>query len=91
MRRFETIVNFPMPKKEERLRLWKEGFSAKCKIDRSLDLEAIAENYEMSGGAIINVIRYCSLLAISRGENVIRHPDVVDGIRKEFRKEGKTV
>ncbi len=91
VRRFETIVNFTMPKKEERLRLWKEGFSTKSKIDRSLDLEAIAENYEMSGGAIINVIRYCSLLAISRGENVIRHEDVIDGIRKEFRKEGKTV
>ncbi len=91
VRRFESIVNFPVPKKEERLRLWKEGFSTKCKVEGNLDLESIAENYEMSGGAIINVIRYCSLLAINRGENIIRHADVIDGIRKELQKEGKTV
>lgn len=91
VRRFETIVNFTIPKKEERLRLWKEGFSAKSKLDKKLDLEAIAENYEMSGGAIINVIRHCSLQAISRGENTIYQADIVDGIRTEYRKEGKTV
>ncbi len=91
VRRFETIVHFPVPGKEERLRLWKEGFSAKSKLDKKLDIEAIAGKYEMSGGAIINVIRYCSLQAISRGENTIYHADIVDGIRREFRKEGKTV
>ena len=30
LRRFQSIIYFPLPNKEERLRLWKNGFSV-CK------------------------------------------------------------
>ncbi len=91
VRRFESIVNFPMPRPTERLRLWEEGFSKKSKLEKGLKLEQIAEAHEMSGGAIMNVIRYCSLKALNRKSRVIRAEDIRDGIRKEFQKEGKTI
>jgi len=43
----------------------------------------------MSGGMIMNVIRYASLQAISRGETVLRQHDLLDGIRREYAKENR--
>ncbi len=40
---------------------------------------------------IINVLRFCALSAIGREEPMIYHEDIVEGIKNEFRKEGKTV
>jgi len=91
VRRFEAIIHFPMPRAEEREKLWREGFSKKSKLDKKLELSALAKKYEMSGGAIMNVIRYCSLMALNRGSTTILKGEVQDGIRKEFLKEGKTV
>jgi hypothetical protein len=54
-------------------------------------LAAVAEKYEMTGGAIINVTRYVSLLTVKRGMDVILHKDILAGIRREFGKEGRTV
>jgi SpoVK/Ycf46/Vps4 family AAA+-type ATPase len=65
LRRFEAVVYFPPPRAEERLRLWREGFSTKARV--TADLERIARQHDLSGGAIINVIRRVSLAAIARG------------------------
>jgi SpoVK/Ycf46/Vps4 family AAA+-type ATPase len=62
-RRFESIIYFPLPRHEERLRLWRQGFSPKARIDEGVDLDKIAAQYELCGGAIMNVVRYASLLA----------------------------
>ena len=65
LRRFEAVVYFPPPRAEERLRLWREGFSPRA--DVKADLERLAREHELTGGAIINVIRKVSLAAIARG------------------------
>ena len=51
----------------------------------------IANEFEMAGGAIINVLRYCSLAAIERNPPEIKQLDILLGIKKELRKEGKTM
>ena len=66
LRRFEAVVYFPPPRAEERLRLWREGFSPLAQV--TADLERIARDYELTGGSIINVIRRVSLAAIAQGE-----------------------
>lgn len=90
-RRFQSVVYFPLPDSEERYHLWKNAFSEKSTLEGKIDLEIIAEDYELSGGAIMNVVRYCSLQAISRGTNQIALTDIIEGIKREFRKEGKLV
>jgi len=90
-RRFQSIIHFPMPKQEERLRLWKNAFSSKCEIEKSADLTDISSRFELSGGSIMNVVRYCSLMAVKRNTNLILHNDIIEGIRKELQKEGKTL
>ncbi len=90
-RRLQSVIHFPVPKAEGRLKLWRNTFSDQSQLAVDLDLTAIAEKYELAGGSIINVVRYASLMAISRKESVIRQSDILTGIRKELRKEGKTV
>ncbi|MFN6946929.1 MAG: ATP-binding protein [Cytophagaceae bacterium] len=91
VRRFQSMIYFPMPGADLRLRLWKNAFNNKFRLDTDVDLKQIAEKYEMAGGAIINVISYCGLMALHRGSDIIMLDDIIHGIRKEFRKEGKTV
>jgi len=90
-RRFQSMVYFPVPGPEQRLQLWQQSFPDKVSLEEDCDLPTLAEKYEMTGGAIINVIRYVSLLAIKRGVNVITQKDLLIGIRREFGKEGRTV
>jgi hypothetical protein len=54
-------------------------------------LEEIADKYEIAGGSIINVVRYCSLKALKRNDTFIKKIDIINGIKKEFLKEGKTI
>lgn len=90
-RRFEAMIQFPMPKKVQRRKLWKQGFSAKSKMAEDVDIDGIAEKFDLSGGAIMNVISYASLKALNNGENIIRNDFLMEGIRKEFVKEGRTM
>jgi hypothetical protein len=88
MRRFESVVYFPLPRPEERLRLWTRGFSSRARL-KDVDLARIASDHELTGGSIMNVIRYVSLAAIADGEREITRDDLLAGIRRELAKEGR--
>lgn len=88
-RRFQIMVRFNMPDANERELLWRNTFSSSCQFEEGLELRQIAEDYELSGGSILNVVQYCSLLAMSRGEAIIRRADLLEGIKKEYAKVGK--
>jgi SpoVK/Ycf46/Vps4 family AAA+-type ATPase len=90
-RRFQSMIHFTMPSPEERILLWEKAFSGKCKLDSGIDIENIAEQYELTGGAIINVLRYCALKAIQKNETVVSNNDLLEGIRREFKKENRTL
>lgn len=88
-RRFESIIYFPVPRQEERLRLWRQGFSPKAQIDEAIDLDKIAAQYELCGGSIMNVVRYASLQALELGDSLITLDALRRGICREQLKEGK--
>lgn len=89
-RRLQSIIYFPKPQPNERLRLWKNSFSAACTPPSDQELDRLARQYDLSGAAIMNVVQYASLLALSRKETTVTVADVMKGIKKEFNKEGKT-
>jgi ATPase family protein associated with various cellular activities (AAA) len=91
LRRFQSVVHFPMPKPPERLRMWREAFPRHATLDARIDLCRIAEQYDLSGGTIMNVVRYASLMAVSRGGGTIALDDVEEGVRREFLKEGRAL
>jgi hypothetical protein len=90
-RRFQSSIYFPLPDAEQRLRLWQGYFKGKCLLKDSVDLEKLAEEYVLSGGAIANVVRYGAIRALHMGREAISYDDLVKGIGKELIKEGKTI
>jgi AAA+ superfamily predicted ATPase len=89
-RRFQSMIHFPMPGARERLQLWTHAFSGHIKDAKETDLKKIAEKHVLSGGAIINVLLYCLLHKKSTGKPISEHT-ILEGIRRELRKEGKTI
>jgi len=90
-RRFQSMVYFPNPDAETRYILWKQSLPNDFKLEEPVDLHKIADKYEVSGGVIINVVRYCALMALHRGDYVIHEEDLEIGIMKELKKEGKII
>jgi len=90
-RRFQSIIHFTMPSPQERYQLWQNAFSGTCTLSPEIDLYEIAEDYELAGGAIINVLRYCALSAIKRNDPVVTKQELYEGIKREFKKENKTL
>jgi hypothetical protein len=89
-RRFQSLVYFPMPDADLRLRLWEGMMGSKCRLDPDVNLRKLAEDHELSGGAITNVVRYGAITALQKGRDSIAGADLLEGIRKELRKEGRT-
>jgi hypothetical protein len=89
-RRFESMIYFPLPKAEQRMQLWQQGFSPKATLAPEIDLRQLARQYELSGGGIMNVVRYASLQAIANG-GTVKLEDVMEGVRREYGKEGRGV
>lgn len=90
VRRFQSVVHFPMPKPAERRRIWRQAFSDRAVLEPRIDLTRVADRHELSGGTIMNVVRYSSLKALSRNDPTIVLEDLDEGIRREFLKEGRT-
>jgi hypothetical protein len=79
-----------MPARQERASLWQSGFSEVLRPSEDVDLSDFAHRYELSGGAIANVVRYSTLAALKKGAKAIAADDIVEGIRRELQKEGRT-
>ena len=88
-RRFQNIIKFSLPDKVQREKLWRNTFPKNVTFEAAVDIERIAASYELSGGAILNVVQYCSLQALSKGTCVITEEDLREGIRLEYAKQGK--
>jgi hypothetical protein len=88
-RRFESVIYFPVPRPEERVRIWRQGFSPAARFQNDLDLEAISREFPLSGGSIICAIRAVSLRVLQEGGRPIGRDDVVGAIRREMAKEGR--
>lgn len=87
-RRFQTMVEFRMPGVEERYKLWKQSFSTKLPLTPEIDLWNIADKYELSGGVMMNVVRKCTLRAVTYRKATISQSELETAIRHELQKEG---
>jgi SpoVK/Ycf46/Vps4 family AAA+-type ATPase len=89
LRRFNSIIYFPPPQPEQRFELLKKSFPSKVKLEKDVNLEAIAANYELTGSHIINAVQYICLNALEKGSYSISQNDIVKGVKRELEKEGR--
>jgi AAA+ superfamily predicted ATPase len=89
MRRFQSIIQFELPKAAERLRIWKHNIPEKLEQHPSLRLEEIASKYVLNGSNIMNCIQDVSLKALANKDRILTHDMVLESIKKEYHKEDK--
>ena len=90
-RRFNSIVEFETPSVSERLMLWKNNIPEKVQLDKNIVLKEIARKYEVNGANIVNIIHYACLKTLENNSTTISYYDLINGIQKEYNKEGKMI
>lgn len=90
VRRFQSILYFNLPSIQERIRLW-ENALVNINIAPDINLQRIAEKYEVSGAAVSNAIQFAWLNAKKNQNELICSLDLEAGLLREMSKEGKSV
>ena len=90
VRRFDMILEFPLPNAAERRRIWEGMFPTAAQRDPSLNLDLLAQKFELSGGEIKNAVLAAAYLAAEAGQP-IGLPHLRQAIRRELIKSGRVV
>jgi SpoVK/Ycf46/Vps4 family AAA+-type ATPase len=88
-RRIHIAVEFPSPEAEQRLAIWNLSFPKDCPIE-ALDLDWLAETFEITGGSIRNVALSAAFAAASL-DQVVTMERVLGALRHEMRKLGRLI
>jgi adenylate kinase family enzyme len=88
IRRLDFVVDFPFPEVEDRKQIWRLVLPAEAPLDSDLDLDFLATQFKLSGGAIRN----CSLAAAFRAADEgrpIGMSHLVRAVAQEYGKQGR--
>ena len=90
LRRFGAVIEFPMPSVEQRTQLWQRAIPKGAPLDDDIDLPAVAKQFVIAGGSIINsAINACILASTLREPVGMKH--IVTAVAQEYVKMGKQV
>lgn len=89
-RRLGFIVDFPFPDEESRRRLWQAIWPAKLPRSKDLDLEFMATQFKLPGGAVKNIAVAAAFLAAEQGGEV-KTEHLLWAARREIEKSGRRV
>jgi len=87
-RRIQSVVNFQIPSVKQRQILWEKALEGLVVLDKKV-VKEIAQNYEIAGGSIKNVIQYAYLKAMHNNTSMTKN-EILMGIRRELNKDGKS-
>lgn len=90
-RRFQSMIYFPMPDATQRLQLWRSLLNQPERLADDIDLLELAEQHELSGGAMVNVLRFAVLQANREASTQLHARHLQQGLAREMRKEGRTL
>lgn len=87
LRRIHARIEFMIPGVNERVEIWKQNLPETAPVE-DVDISWLAEQFELSGGAIRNAAVQAAFVAASAGSKVTMEC-VVTGIAREFQKMGR--
>jgi len=88
LRRMDAVVEFPFPAAEHRRRLWDLLLPEQAPRDDDVDLDFLAERFELAGGGIRNAAIAAAVLAAQDGR-AIAMEHLVRGVAMEYGKLGR--
>ncbi|MEH2188572.1 MAG: ATP-binding protein [Nostoc sp.] len=90
VRRMHFSIEFPFPNKKERRRIWEQIFPKTTPRSPDLDLDFMAQRFEIAGGNIRNIALASAFLAADDG-GAIGMNHLISATRREYQKMGKIV
>ena len=88
LRRMDAVVEFPFPQAEHRRRLWELLLPDEAPRGDDVELDFLAERFELSGGGIRNAAIAAAVLAAQAGV-AIGMEQLVRGVAMEYAKLGR--
>lgn len=88
-RRFQSIIEFEVPGVRERLQLWQDNLPDMIPLAEEISLQNISRSFDLTGANIVNIVQYVCLRTASMQRTTISLEHLMEGIRKEYLKEGK--
>jgi SpoVK/Ycf46/Vps4 family AAA+-type ATPase len=88
LRRLSAVIEFPLPATAERRKIWERVWPDNIPRDPELDLDFMAGNCEVTGGAIRNIAIGAAFLAASEGR-AVGMDHLVRATCREYGKMGK--
>ncbi len=89
-RRLQFVVDFPFPQAADRLRIWQTLLPPETPCAADVDFGALAQRFELSGGAIRNILVSAAYLAADNGQ-VVTMAHLLHSTRRELQKMGRMV
>ena len=90
VRRMHFSVEFPMPSRRDRRRIWEQIWPDATPRSPNLDLDFLARRFEIAGGNIRNIALASAFLAAADG-GAIEMAHLLQATRREYQKMGKVV
>ncbi|HEY1517917.1 MAG TPA: ATP-binding protein [Solirubrobacteraceae bacterium] len=88
VRRLDFVVDFPFPEGEDRRRIWRLVLPSEAPVAGDLDLDFLATQFKLSGGAIRNCSLAAAFRAADEGSPIgMRH--LVRAVAQEYGKQGR--
>ena len=84
LRDIDSVVYFPPPRPEQRLRIWKSAVPATFALAGDVDLARIASDYELNRTQIFKVVKTATLVALDRGESMLTNADLLRAIKGQL-------
>jgi hypothetical protein len=88
LRRIHAHVSFPIPDTGARERLWRAVLPPETPVAAGVDIEALADAYELTGAEIRNAAFHAAHRAAADG-GVVLEAHLREGVRAEYEKNGR--
>ncbi len=90
-RRFQSIVEYENPSIAEREKLWENNIPKELLHNGNISLSKLSKGFELTGANIVNVVQYACIKTAAAGDEFMNERHLLEGIRKEYVKEGKMI
>jgi SpoVK/Ycf46/Vps4 family AAA+-type ATPase len=87
-RRMHFTLDFPVPDELDRKRIWLNIFPGNAPLDKDIDFDFLARQFQITGGNIKNIALGAAFLAAQNG-NLINMKNIIRATKREYQKMGK--
>jgi SpoVK/Ycf46/Vps4 family AAA+-type ATPase len=88
LRRLDLVIEFPLPDADDRRRIWRLCLPPTLPTSDDVDIDVLAERFDLTGGSIRNVALGAAHAAAASNGHVLM-ADLVAAAEREYRKLGR--